>query len=93
MIVNRLVMISLVIVGLNIANDHLVAQEKSASVDSASRPNFVFILIDDMRWDTMSCAGHSFIKTPNMDRIAAKGVRFTNAFVTISLCSPSRAFS
>lgn len=54
-------------------------------------PNIVFVLIDDMRWDVMSCAGHPFVKTPNIDRIAASGVRFTNAFVTTSLCSPSRA--
>jgi len=54
-------------------------------------PNFVFILIDDMRWDVMSCAGHPFVKTPNIDRIAEAGIRFTNAFVTTSLCSPARA--
>jgi len=54
-------------------------------------PNIVFILIDDMRWDTMSCARHPFVKTPNIDRIAASGVRFSNAFVTTSLCSPARA--
>lgn len=54
------------------------------------RPNFVFILTDDQRWDAMSCAGHPFLRTPNMDRIAKEGVRFTNAFVTTALCSPSR---
>lgn len=55
------------------------------------RPNFVFFLIDDLRYDAMSCAGHPFVKTPNVDRIASSGVRCTNAFVTISLCAPSRA--
>jgi len=55
------------------------------------RPNVVFILTDDQRWDAMSCAGHPFLKTPNMDRIAREGVRFANMFVTTSLCSPSRA--
>jgi len=55
------------------------------------RPNFVFILTDDQRWDFMSCTGHPFLRTPNMDRIAKEGVRFTNAFVTTSLCAPSRA--
>jgi len=39
----------------------------------------------------MSCAGHPFLKTPHMDRLAAEGLRFRNAFVTTSLCSPSRA--
>lgn len=55
------------------------------------RPNFVFILTDDQRWDAMSCAGHPFLHTPNIDRIAKEGARFANAFTTTSLCSPSRA--
>ncbi len=55
------------------------------------RPNVVLILTDDQRWDGMSCAGHPFMKTPNMDRLAKEGVRFANMFVTTSLCSPSRA--
>lgn len=54
-------------------------------------PNVVVILTDDQRWDFMSCAGHPFLKTPNMDRIAKEGARFANMFVTTSLCSPSRA--
>lgn len=58
---------------------------------AADRPNVVFILTDDQRSDAMSCAGHPFLKTPHMDRIAAEGARFTNMFVTTSLCSPSRA--
>src|SRR5947208_574190 len=56
-----------------------------------SRPNVIFILMDDMRWDCMSCAGHPFIKTPNIDRIAHEGAMFRNYFVTLPLCSPSRA--
>lgn len=55
------------------------------------RPNVVFILADDQRWDAMGCAGHPFLKTPNLDRLAAEGARFANAFCTTSLCSPSRA--
>lgn len=54
------------------------------------RPNIVFIISDDHRWDVMSCAGHPFMKTPNMDRLATEGALFSNAFVTTSLCSPSR---
>lgn len=54
-------------------------------------PNILFFMTDDQRYDAMSCAGNRFLKTPNMDRIAAGGVRFANAFVTNSLCSPSRA--
>ena len=54
-------------------------------------PNVLVILTDDQRWDAMSCAGNRLVKTPNMDRLAAEGVRFANVFVTTSLCSPSRA--
>ena len=56
-----------------------------------ARPNVVFILTDDQRWDQMSCAGHRHLKTPHLDRIAAEGAMFENMFVTTSLCSPSRA--
>jgi arylsulfatase A-like enzyme len=56
-----------------------------------SPPNIIFILCDNQRWDFMGCAGHPFLQTPNMDRLAAEGVLFSNAFVTTSLCSPSRA--
>lgn len=55
------------------------------------RPNIVFFMTDDQRWDGMSCAGNPVLKTPNMDRIAAEGIRFENMFVTTSLCGPSRA--
>ncbi|MGH9658004.1 MAG: sulfatase family protein, partial [Bryobacteraceae bacterium] len=54
------------------------------------RPNIVFIMTDDQRFDALSCAGNKWIKTPNLDRIAQGGVRFTEAFVTNALCSPSR---
>lgn len=57
----------------------------------AKRPNVIFILADDMRWDAMSCAGNPVLKTPNLDRLAAGGMRFTNAFVTTAICAVSRA--
>jgi len=55
------------------------------------RPNILFVMTDDQRWDAMSCAGNRILRTPNMDRLAAGGVRFTQAFVTNALCGPSRA--
>lgn len=55
------------------------------------RPNIVFILIDDLRWDELGIAGHPYIKTPNIDRIGKEGAVFRNAFMTTPLCSPSRA--
>ncbi len=55
------------------------------------RPNILFILCDDIRWDHLGCAGHPELKTPNIDRLAHEGVHFRNMFCTTSLCSPSRA--
>ena len=52
------------------------------------RPNIIFILMDDLRWDEMD---YPFVNVPNIRRIAREGVRFRNAFVTTPLCSPSRA--
>lgn len=61
------------------------------SAAAAPRPNIVFILIDDLRFDTFSHMGHPFVETPHIDSLAKDGLRFTSAFVTTSLCSPSRA--
>lgn len=66
------------------------AASAAAGAQIAARPNFLFVLTDDQRWDQMSCASHPFARTPNMDRLAREGARFTNAFVTTPLCSPSR---
>jgi N-acetylglucosamine-6-sulfatase len=56
-----------------------------------TRPNIVFILVDDLRWDELGSAGHPFLKTPHIDRIGKEGARFRQAFMTTPLCSPSRA--
>ncbi|MDB6025943.1 MAG: Arylsulfatase [Verrucomicrobiales bacterium] len=56
-----------------------------------TRPNIVFILVDDLRWDALSCMGHPVAKTPNIDRIAKEGALFKNFFVSIPLCAPSRS--
>ena len=58
---------------------------------SSERPNFVVVLVDDMRWDDIGAGGHPFVETPNIDRIAKEGAQFTNAFTTTPLCSPARA--
>lgn len=55
------------------------------------RPNLLLVVTDDQRFDQMSCAGHPTLETPVMDRLAAQGVRFTNAFVTTAICAASRA--
>jgi arylsulfatase A-like enzyme len=65
-----------------------------ARVNGAPQPqraNIVFILVDDLRFDDVGCNGHPFSKTPHIDRLAAEGLNFVNAFATTPLCSPSRA--
>jgi len=61
------------------------------AADTRIRPNIVVVLVDDLRWDDIGCAGHPFVRTPHIDRIAREGVRFRNAFCTTPLCSPVRA--
>jgi arylsulfatase A-like enzyme len=55
------------------------------------RPNIVFILADDLRWDALRHAGNPVVETPNIDALATEGVRFTQSFVTTSICCVSRA--
>jgi len=56
-----------------------------------SRPNIVVFFADDTRWDALGAAGNPAIHTPRLDQLAAEGVRFTNAYVTTSVCWVSRA--
>ncbi|MEM9017438.1 MAG: sulfatase-like hydrolase/transferase, partial [Verrucomicrobiota bacterium] len=55
-----------------------------------TRPNFLFFITDDIGWNDLGCYGNEFVKTPHLDALAERGVRFTNAYLTISSCSPSR---
>jgi len=55
------------------------------------RPNILFFLADDQRDDTLGCAGNPIVKTPTLDRLAAEGVRFENAFCQVPICAASRA--
>ncbi len=55
------------------------------------RPNFLFILVDDLGWTDLGCYGSSFYETPNLDRLADEGIRFTDAYAACPVCSPTRA--
>ncbi|MEX2214511.1 MAG: sulfatase [Phycisphaeraceae bacterium] len=54
-------------------------------------PNIVFFLVDDLGWTDVGCFGSSFYETPNIDRLAKEGVRFTHAYAACHVCSPTRA--
>ncbi|MFW6133029.1 MAG: sulfatase [Planctomycetota bacterium] len=55
------------------------------------KPNFIFILLDDMGWADLACQGSDFYETPNIDRLASEGMRFTDAYASCPVCSPTRA--
>jgi len=56
-----------------------------------SKPNFLFILADDFGWSQLGCYGSDFYETPNIDRLARHGMRFTDAYAACPVCSPTRA--
>ena len=76
--------------GLLAFASHIRAAETNASLP-ARKPNILFILTDDQKWNTLGCMGDTNILTPNIDRLAQQGVLFQNHFVTTSICCCSRA--
>lgn len=70
------------------AEDFRTAEQRT---DPAKRPNIVFFLVDDLGWTDLSCFGSSFYETPNVDRLAAMGMKFTRGYAACPVCSPTRA--
>ena len=70
----------------------LSCQEPKAKqkISSESSPNVVILIADDVSWNDFGCYGNSFVQTPNIDYLAANGLKFNNAILTASSCSPSR---
>ncbi len=69
----------------------LLAVSLPVGAGSESRPNIVFIMIDDLGWTDVGCYGNDFAETPNIDRLASEGVRFTDFYAAGAVCSPTRA--
>ena len=67
------------------------AVQSAASSKTPSKPNFVFFLIDDLGWADLGCYGSKFYETPNIDRLAKEGMRFTDGYAACPVCSPTRA--
>lgn len=63
----------------------------TTSCNDQPKPNFIFILVDDLGWTDLGCYNSSFYETPNIDRLAAAGTLFTNAYAASPVCSPTRA--
>ncbi|MFK8113672.1 MAG: sulfatase-like hydrolase/transferase [Rubripirellula sp.] len=69
-----------------------VAHFISATIcPAADKPNFIVFLADDLGWGDLGCYGHPKIQTPNLDKFASEGVRFTQAYAACGVCSPSRS--
>ena len=64
---------------------------RAAERKPVDRPNIVFIVVDDMGWADLSCYGGKAIQTPHIDRMAAEGIRFTDAYAGCTVCAPSRS--
>jgi arylsulfatase A-like enzyme len=64
---------------------------KPGNKQELTKPNIIFILTDDQRWDALGAMGNTIIKTPNLDKLASSGILFQNAYVTTSICCVSRA--
>src|SRR2546423_1128556 len=62
-----------------------------AQSSGARKPNIIFILADDLGFGDLGCYGQTKIKTPNIDRLAAEGIRFTSCYAGSTVCAPSRA--
>ncbi len=60
------------------------------AIETQSKPNILFLLTDDQRWDSLGCYGNKIVKTPHLDKLAAGGVRLNNFYVASPFCCPSR---
>ncbi len=69
----------------------LLLCDAASGASPAAKPNVVFLLVDDLRWNALGCMGDKIVKTPNIDALAKRGVLFENMFVTTSICWSSRA--
>ncbi len=63
---------------------------RAADAPQPTHPNILFIMVDEMKWNVMSCAGHPLVKTPHLDQLAREGTRFATAYTVAPICTPSR---
>src|SRR5262245_11534277 len=77
--------------GLLLFGAILTLDAAGATVRAAERPNVIVILIDDLGACDLGCYGSTYHRTPNLDRLAAAGIKFTDAYAACPVCSPTRA--
>ena len=80
---NRILMVALIFL-LSFSSRQTFAENKTS-------PNVILILVDDLGWTDLACYGSQFYETPNIDKLAKQGMRFTNSYSACTVCSPTRA--
>ena len=88
--------LSLFLVGICLTYQSAAAQKNEAAGANRpdrSRPNIIFILVDDMGYADLGCMGSRDIRTPNVDRLAKEGLRLTNFYANAPVCTPTRCAS
>lgn len=68
----------------------VLALAAARGLAAEARPNVLFIMVDEMKWNAMSCAGNSIVSTPHLDGLARQGTRFATAYTVAPICTPSR---
>src|SRR6185436_7115007 len=78
------------LMNLKVLQTLILAVSFALSARAADKPNIIFILSDDLGYGDLGCYGAQRVKTPNLDRLAREGLRFTDAHSTASVCTPTR---
>jgi arylsulfatase A-like enzyme len=86
----RIQLLMLIIIIAASPFDLLADSEDRPPAVSPPKPNIIFLMTDDQRWDNMGCYGRPEFKTPNIDALASQGVVFDKAYTTVAICMPSR---
>ncbi|RYY20318.1 MAG: N-acetylgalactosamine-6-sulfatase, partial [Chitinophagaceae bacterium] len=68
----------------------ICVQDSVNAQDKNKKPNIIFIMADDLGWGELGCYGNDFNETPNLDKLAKQGLRFTQAYASAAICSPTR---
>lgn len=84
----KILALLIVTAGAMLTNSCSVKKQEEKNTE---KPNFLVILVDDFGWKDLGCYGSSFYETPNIDQLAAQGIRFTNGYANCPVCSPTRA--
>lgn len=85
---NRLVKTTIVLLAVSL---FLAFKVEAAEANKPQPPNLLFILVDDLGWSDLGCYGNEIHETPNIDKLAAGGMRFTDGYAACPICGPSRA--